>query len=77
MRCFFPQNKCESLPFSLLFVYAHIALRELGFSDEQIYTTLEMKMKCGVGVCGRCNTDHRYICKDGPVFRMDEIGGLE
>lgn len=28
--------------------YAHIALRELGFSDEQIYTTLEMKMKCGV-----------------------------
>jgi sulfhydrogenase subunit gamma (sulfur reductase) len=56
--------------------YSHIALKELGFSDEQIYTTLEMKMKCGVGVCGRCNTDHRYICKDGPVFRMDEIGGL-
>jgi len=50
---------------------------EVGFSDEQIYTTLEMKMKCGVGVCGRCNTDHRYICKDGPVFRMDKMGGLE
>jgi NAD(P)H-flavin reductase len=56
--------------------FAHIALRDLGFSDDQIYTTLEMKMKCGVGVCGRCNTDHRYICKDGPVFRMDEMGGL-
>ena len=50
------------------------ALSGLGFSSDQIYTTLEMKMKCGVGVCGRCNIDHRYICKDGPVFRMDTIG---
>jgi sulfhydrogenase subunit gamma (sulfur reductase) len=57
--------------------FGHIALRELGFGDDQIFTTLEMKMKCGVGLCGRCNTDHRYICKDGPVFRMDEIGGLD
>jgi sulfhydrogenase subunit gamma (sulfur reductase) len=57
--------------------FSHIALSGLGFSDDQIYTTLEMKMKCGVGLCGRCNTDHRYICKDGPVFRMDEIGQPE
>jgi NAD(P)H-flavin reductase len=57
--------------------YGHIALRDLGFTDDQIYTTLEMKMKCGVGVCGRCNLDHRYICKDGPVFRMDEFKSLE
>jgi sulfhydrogenase subunit gamma (sulfur reductase) len=57
--------------------YGHIALRDLGFADDQIYTTLEMKMKCGVGVCGRCNLDHRYICKDGPVFRMDEFKSLE
>ncbi len=33
--------------------------------------------KVGVGLCGRCNVDHRYICKDGPVFRMDEIDSLE
>jgi NAD(P)H-flavin reductase len=57
--------------------YGHIALRDLGFTDDQIYTTLEMKMKCGVGLCGRCNLDHRYICKDGPVFRMDEFKSLE
>jgi len=49
------------------------ALFGLGFRDDQLYTTLEMKMKCGVGICGRCNIDHRYICKDGPVFRMDDI----
>jgi sulfhydrogenase subunit gamma (sulfur reductase) len=57
--------------------FGHIALRDLGFTDDQIYTTLEMKMKCGVGLCGRCNVDHRYICKDGPVFRMDEIDSLD
>lgn len=57
--------------------YGHIALRDLGFADDQIYTTLEMKMKCGVGLCGRCNLDHRYVCKDGPVFRMDEFKSLE
>jgi NAD(P)H-flavin reductase len=53
--------------------YGREALERLGFSRDQIYTTLEMKMKCGVGICGRCNIDHRYICKDGPVFRMDEV----
>jgi sulfhydrogenase subunit gamma (sulfur reductase) len=57
--------------------FGRIALKDLGFKDDQIYTTLEMKMKCGVGLCGRCNVDHRYICKDGPVFRMDEIDSLE
>jgi NAD(P)H-flavin reductase len=57
--------------------FGHIALRDLGFTDDQIYTTLEMKMKCGVGLCGRCNLDHRYICTDGPVFRMDEFKSLE
>jgi NAD(P)H-flavin reductase len=53
-----------------------LALSGLGFEDSQIYTTLEMKMKCGVGICGRCNLDHRYICKDGPVFRLDELESL-
>jgi len=57
--------------------FGHIALKDLEFTDGQVYTTLEMKMKCGVGLCGRCNVDHRYICKDGPVFRMDEINHLE
>jgi NAD(P)H-flavin reductase len=53
--------------------FGHYSLNKLGFQDDQIYTTLEMKMKCGIGLCGRCNIDHRYICKDGPVFRMDEL----
>lgn len=43
-------------------------LKKLGFADDQIYTTLENRMKCGFGKCGRCNAGPLYVCKDGPVF---------
>jgi sulfhydrogenase subunit gamma (sulfur reductase) len=43
-------------------------LKKLNFADEQIYTTLENRMKCGFGKCGRCNVGNLYVCKDGPVF---------
>ena len=49
------------------------ALHEMGFSSRQIYTTLELRMKCGIGKCGRCNIGSKYVCKDGPVFRCDQI----
>jgi len=52
------------------------ALMEMGFDKKQIYTTLEMRMKCGIGKCGRCNVGSKYICKDGPVFRFDELDEL-
>ena len=58
-------------PVMIKFVLA--ALSEMGFSREQVYTTLELRMKCGVGKCGRCNIGSKYVCKDGPVFRWDEI----
>ena len=48
-------------------------LTDLGFDDESIYTTLENKMKCGVGKCGRCNVGDIYICKEGPVYTAAEI----
>ena len=51
-------------------------LLELGFSKEQVYTTFELRMKCGVGKCGRCNIGSKYVCKDGPVFRCDEVDEL-
>ncbi len=43
-------------------------LKKLNFEDDQIYTTLENRMKCGIGKCGRCNAGNLYVCKDGPVF---------
>ena len=61
-------------PIMIKFVLA--GLEELGFSREQVYTTLELRMKCGIGKCGRCNIGDKYVCKDGPVFRCDEIDEL-
>ena len=51
-------------------------LCQVGFDKKNIYTTLELKMKCGVGKCGRCNVGSKYVCKDGPVFRCDELDEL-
>lgn len=51
-------------------------LEELGFDKSRIYTTLEMRMKCGIGKCGRCNIGSKYVCRDGPVFRLDELDAL-
>lgn len=61
-------------PIMIKFVLA--ALTEMGYSKEQAYTTLELRMKCGVGKCGRCNIGSKYVCKDGPVFRCDEVDEL-
>jgi NAD(P)H-flavin reductase len=51
-------------------------LADLGFADEAVYTTLENRMKCGVGKCGRCNIGSVYVCKDGPVFTAAQIKAL-
>ena len=51
-------------------------LMDLGFKREQVYTTMELRMKCGIGKCGRCNIGNKYVCKDGPVFRFDELDEL-
>ena len=51
-------------------------LKELGFQETQVYTTMELRMKCGVGKCGRCNIGDKYVCKDGPVFRFDQLDEL-
>ena len=52
------------------------ALTKLGFQKEQVYTTMELRMKCGLGKCGRCNIGDKYVCKDGPVFSFDQLGEL-
>ena len=57
----------------IMIKFTAAALRELKWPDDQIYTTLEMKMQCGIGQCGRCNIGEKFICKDGPVFSLDQI----
>lgn len=51
-------------------------LSELGFSPDRILNSLEMRMKCGIGKCGRCNIGDKYVCKDGPVFTYEELQKL-
>ncbi len=51
-------------------------LEKLGFPPERIILSLEMRMKCGIGICGRCNIGDKYVCKDGPVFSLAELKEL-
>lgn len=73
----FDTNKTAVLcgpPIMIKFTLA--SLIKLGFDKTQVYTTLELRMKCGVGKCGRCNVGDKYVCKDGPVFRCDQLDEL-
>ena len=53
-----------------------VELQKLGFAPDQIVTTLEAKMRCGLGKCARCNVGDKYVCRDGPVFTMEDISGF-
>ena len=75
--------KCADLSFDCVMcgppILIHLsldALKKLGFKDEQVFTTMEMRMKCGIGKCGRCNIGNKFVCKDGPVFSFDQLGEL-
>ncbi|KKN57801.1 hypothetical protein LCGC14_0558600 [marine sediment metagenome] len=48
-------------------------LVQIGWKDEQILNSLEMRMKCGIGKCGRCNIGNKFVCTDGPVFSLAEL----
>ena len=51
-------------------------LSELGYPPERIIMSLEMRMKCGIGMCGRCNIGTDYVCNDGPVFTLAQLSHL-
>jgi sulfhydrogenase subunit gamma (sulfur reductase) len=53
--------------------FTHPALEELGFPSDRVFLSLENRMKCGIGKCGRCNVGEKYVCKDGPVFSYRQL----
>jgi len=76
-ECPTPHNRIAIVcgpPIMIKFVL--FGLKELGFEDHQIITTLEKRMKCGIGICGRCNMGSKYVCLDGPVFSFDQLNGM-
>ena len=52
------------------------ALHERGITSDRIWVTLERNMKCGIGLCGHCQFGPTFMCKDGPVYRFDQIQDL-
>jgi len=57
----------------IMIKFVLIGLKRVDFEDHQIITTLEKRMKCGIGICGRCNIGTKYVCVDGPVFSYEEL----
>lgn len=47
-----------------------------GVSLDRIYVTMERNMKCAIGLCGHCQFGPGFVCKDGPIFRFDQIAPL-
>jgi sulfhydrogenase subunit gamma (sulfur reductase) len=60
----------------IMIKFTQPVLEKVGFTPEQIIMSLEMRMKCGIGICGRCNIGDQYVCKDGPVFSLAQLNDL-
>jgi len=60
----------------IMLKYTMPPLLDLGFSPERIITSLERRMSCGIGKCGRCNIGSKFVCKDGPIFTYKELREL-
>jgi NAD(P)H-flavin reductase len=60
----------------IMIKFTQPVLEKIGFPPEKIILSLEMRMKCGIGICGRCNIGDQYVCKDGPVFSLAQLRGM-
>ena len=71
---FTPENKKVVLcgP-PVMIKFSSESLLKMGFKKEDVITTLELRMKCGIGKCGRCNIGSKFVCLDGPVFTLAEL----
>jgi len=61
----------------VMYKYVIMGLHDLEFPDDHIIVSLERRMKCGVGKCGHCQMDNKYVCQDGPVFYYEDIKHLK
>jgi len=58
---------------AIMLKFVTFALLDKGFKPNQIYLSMNRRMSCGIGKCGRCNIGPYYLCKDGPDMRYDKI----
>jgi NAD(P)H-flavin reductase len=60
----------------IMIKFTQPVLDKLNYAHENIIMSLEMRMKCGIGICGRCNIGTEYVCKEGPVFSLDQLNRM-
>jgi sulfhydrogenase subunit gamma (sulfur reductase) len=60
----------------IMIKFTQLALEKIGFPPERIIQSLENRMKCGIGMCGRCSVGPEFVCKDGPVFTLAKLNTL-
>ena len=60
----------------IMIKFTQPVLDQLNYAHDHIIMSLEMRMKCGIGICGRCNIGQEFVCQDGPVFTLDQLYGM-
>ncbi|MFC1858315.1 FAD/NAD(P)-binding protein [Thermodesulfobacteriota bacterium] len=60
----------------IMIKFTQPVLDNLNYAHDQIIMSLEMRMKCGIGICGRCNIGDKYVCKEGPVFTLAQLNTM-
>ncbi len=61
----------------VMYRFVAFELLQKGLPEDNIYFSLERRMKCGVGKCGHCQLNNLYVCVDGPIFCYSDLQGLE
>jgi sulfite reductase subunit B len=61
----------------IMYKFVLMTLKTKRIPEENIYLSLERRMKCGVGKCGHCQINHSYVCQDGPVYSYLELKNLQ
>ncbi|MBC8214500.1 MAG: FAD/NAD(P)-binding protein [Candidatus Marinimicrobia bacterium] len=61
----------------IMYKFVLLSLQSKGLPDENVYMSLERRMKCGVGKCGHCQINHSYVCQDGPVYHYPTLKTME
>lgn len=61
----------------IMYKFVILGLNRFKMDPNRIIVSLERRMRCGLGKCGHCQINNKYVCKDGPKFTYAEIKNLE
>jgi len=61
----------------VMYKFVIAELDAIGIPHDHVFVDLERRMKCGLGKCGHCQMNDKYVCLDGPVFSVAEVEHLE